>query len=89
MSQPSYFIPIDPTAWANLQNTIAQLVKDIEDLRRPQKEVILTVAEAAAFIKVSPETIRRKIRQKKLAFIPIDSKQYGIYKSELIKYLNR
>ncbi len=91
MSQPAYFIPIDPTARANLQNTVAQLVKDIEDLKsfRSQSDKILTVDEAATFINIHPKTIRRKIRIGKIKAIPIDSKKYGIYKSELTKYLNR
>ncbi len=52
-------------------------------------DTLLTVREAAAFLRVNPEAVRRARRQKRLTGVMRNEKEWGFRRSELNRYLRR
>lgn len=50
---------------------------------------VLTVNEAAEFLRVHPETVRQARREERLKGVQINEKSWGFRQSELDRYLKR
>lgn len=59
-----------------------------EQAARPADEV-LSVRQAAAYLGVTPEGIRKARRAGRIKGVHINEKEWGFYTSELQRYLNR
>ncbi|RTQ45455.1 DNA-binding protein [Hymenobacter gummosus] len=55
----------------------------------PEPDTVLCVREAAAFLGMKPENIRKARRQGRLKGVRINEKEWGFYRSELKRYQNR
>ena len=76
--------------WEALSKRITQVEEFIEAVKTMQVEdQIFTVAEAAEYLRMHPESVREARREKRIHGIRINEKQWGFRKSELDRYLNR
>jgi excisionase family DNA binding protein len=76
------------------------LLADVEQLKReaaatkataslPQPDHLLTVRQAAAYLSITPEGIRKARRAGRIAGLRLNEKEWGFRESELDRYLNR
>jgi excisionase family DNA binding protein len=56
------------------------------DLTRPTTEAVLTVSDAARFLKVSESIVRRLIRERRIPFFRIDGR-YLLFRPLLEKWI--
>lgn len=83
---------IERAEWELTQERLGnleQMVLNLAGIREKEKDEILTNAEAAAYLNIDPESVRRARRQKRLTGVKINERDYGYRKSELIQYLKR
>ncbi|GAA4388967.1 helix-turn-helix domain-containing protein [Hymenobacter koreensis] len=73
-----------------------QLLSDVQALKAarpapppPAPDRILKVREAAAYLRLTPEGLRKARRQGRLAGVRINEKEWGFRQSELARYLTR
>ena len=77
-----------------------QLVADVQRLKsseaevqaaqaRPAPDPLLTVRQAAAFLNITPEGIRKARRAGRLTGVKLNEKEWGFRESELTRYLSR
>jgi hypothetical protein len=73
-----------------------QLLADVQALKAsrpatlpPAPDRILKVREAAAYLQVTPEGLRKARRQGRLFGVRINEKEWGFRQSELARYLTR
>lgn len=73
-----------------------QLLSDVQALKAatptpppPAPDRILTVREAAAFLRLTPEGLRKARRKGRVQGVRINEKSWGFRLSELVRYLRR
>ncbi|GAB3838683.1 DNA-binding protein [Hymenobacter jeollabukensis] len=73
-----------------------QLLADVQALKAatpapppPAPDRILKVREAAAYLCLTPEGLRKARRQGRVAGVRINEKEWGFRQSELVRYLRR
>ena len=87
------FLLIPEAEWRQMLERLARL-EAAEQQRTEAKAVlpvdeILTVRQAAALLKVTPEGLRRARRAGRVKGVLLNEKEWGFYTSELHRYLNR
>lgn len=55
----------------------------------PVEDKLHTVREAADFLRMEPDSLRKARRKGRIKGIPINDKEWGFYRSELERYLKR
>ncbi len=55
----------------------------------PIENKLLTVREAADYLRMQPDSLRRTRRAGRIKGVPINEKEWGFYQSELDRYLKR
>ncbi|MGY3090844.1 hypothetical protein ACVWYF_003905 [Hymenobacter sp. UYAg731] len=84
-------IIIPETEWQALLATIGKLEQRVAALEPSPAppDTLLNVRQAAAYINFTPEGVRKARRAGRLKGVRINEKEWGFYKSELDRYLNR
>ena len=95
MSQYALIIP--ETEWLALIADIERLKQVVAELSPAEtaatspaaSDRVLKVREAAAYLRLTPEGLRKARRQRRLAGVRINEKEWGFCLSELNRYLLR
>ena len=74
-----------------------QLLADVQRLKAtespkpapPPPDRLLTVRQAAAYLNISPEGVRKARRAGRLTGLHLNEKEWGFFESELTRHLNR
>ncbi|MDU0369544.1 helix-turn-helix domain-containing protein [Hymenobacter endophyticus] len=87
-------IMVSEAEWNGLLNEVARLRTEVEKLTTPATlpalpDRILNVREAAQYLRLKPEGIRKARRQGRLQGLHINEKEWGFRLSELNRYLTR
>ncbi|GAA3923285.1 helix-turn-helix domain-containing protein [Hymenobacter algoricola] len=84
-------ILVSEAEWNGLLNEVARLRTEVEKLSTPAAppDRILTVREAALYLRLKPEGVRNARRQGRLQGLHINEKEWGFRLSELTRYLTR
>jgi hypothetical protein len=94
---PQYALIIPEAEWQALVADVERLKEVVAKLSPaesltatpPAPDRILKVREAAAYLQLTPEGLRKARRQKRLAGVHINEKEWGFRLSELDRYLSR
>jgi len=87
------FLLISEVEWKEVLIRLERL-EAAEQQRAAEKaalppDEVLNVRQAAAFLKVTPGGLRKARRAGRVKGVKINEKEWGFYKSELHRYLNR
>lgn len=84
-------ILISESEWHGLLNEVARLRSEVEKLSGPAAppDRLLNVREAAKYLRLTPEGVRRARRDGRLKGVHLNEKEWGFYLSELTRYLTR
>lgn len=94
---PQYALIIPKDEWQALVADVERLKQVVARLSPaenlttppPAPDRILTVREAAHYLRLKPEGVRNARRQKRLAGLRLNEKEWGFRLSELDRYLSR
>lgn len=77
--------------WLALVAEVEQLKQTVAQLAPPAKlpDRLYTVREAAHYLRLTPEGVRRAQREGRLAGVHLNEKEWGFRQSELDRYLIR
>lgn len=87
-------ILVSEAEWHGLLNEVARLRTEVEKLSPPAApptlpDRILNVREAAQYLRLTPEGVRKGRRKGRLQGVRINEKSWGFRLSELNRYLTR
>jgi excisionase family DNA binding protein len=80
---------VNESVFDSLLERILKLEQIIEQFSKVESNNILTVNQVAMKLCITPETVREKIRNRQIEAIKVDLKSWGVYESQLEKYLKR
>jgi hypothetical protein len=77
--------------WLALVAEVKQLKQTVAQLAPPTKlpDRLLNVREAAHYLRLTPEGVRKARRQGRLTGVHLNEKEWGFRQSELDRYLTR
>jgi excisionase family DNA binding protein len=67
------------TAWAELRSMIDQLLGE--------PEALLNTEQAAAYLNIAPESLRRLVRRKAISFVQVLPSEYRFRQKDLEEYV--
>ena len=87
------FLLIPESEWKELMSRVERLEEAVQQREKDKTslpaEEILNVRQSATRIGMTPEGVRKARRAGRLKGIRINEKEWGVYTSELHRYLNR